>query len=132
MKIIKQREYHVEKTYYRRFSWKNRPNAGFFFPCDVSGNVGQSIDPAAKDNYNKCLNGTYDVIDEGIETHTNKWSDPAVGICNVCGEEVELFGFTNTCDKCYTDYNMSGQQLADRSQWGEETGESLDDILRIR
>ncbi len=37
-----------------------------------------------------------------------------------------------TCDRCGADYNSSGQMLADRSQWGEETGESLADILRIR
>lgn len=37
--------------------------------------------------------------------------------------------FTNTCE-CGADYNMSGQMLAPRHQWGEETGESADDILR--
>ncbi len=34
----------------------------------------------------------------------------------------------NTCD-CGRDYNAFGQILAPRSQWGEETGESLSDIL---
>lgn len=47
-----------------------------------------------------------------------------------CGEEVELHGFTNTCE-CGCDYNMSGSLLAPREQWGEETGESLSDILSI-
>ncbi len=45
-----------------------------------------------------------------------------------CGQEVYCSGFTNTCD-CGRDYNHAGQQLAPRSQWGEETGESLSDIL---
>jgi hypothetical protein len=54
--------------------------------------------------------------------------DPAVGECNSCGREVVLFGFTNTCE-CGIDYNSFGQQLADRSQWGEETGETAADIL---
>jgi hypothetical protein len=49
-----------------------------------------------------------------------------------CGATVEFGHFTNTCDKCDRDYNSSGQELAHRSQWGEETGESLSDILRIR
>jgi len=48
----------------------------------------------------------------------------------VCGEEVLLMGFTNTCD-CGRDYNMSGQLLASREQWGEETGESISDILGV-
>lgn len=54
---------------------------------------------------------------------------PAIGRCH-CGAEVALSGFTNTCE-CGRDYNMSGQELAPRSQWGEETGESLADILAV-
>ena len=53
------------------------------------------------------------------------------GTCT-CGNVVQLGGFTNTCSKCGADYNWAGQRLAPRSQWGEETGESLADILRIR
>lgn len=49
------------------------------------------------------------------------------GICT-CGREVSFQHFTNTCD-CGRDYNSSGQELAPRSQWGEETGESLADIM---
>jgi hypothetical protein len=54
---------------------------------------------------------------------------PLTGLCP-CGKEVELTGFTNTCD-CGKDYDRSGTLLAPRSQWGEETGEYLSDILRI-
>ena len=46
-----------------------------------------------------------------------------------CERRVYLGNFTNTCD-CGRDYNASGSLLAPRSQWGEETGESADDILR--
>jgi hypothetical protein len=56
---------------------------------------------------------------------------PALGVCS-CGTNVLLEGFTNTCDNCGKDYNLGGQELAPRSQWGEETGESLSDILKIR
>jgi hypothetical protein len=51
-----------------------------------------------------------------------------IGEC-VCGGEVMLYGFTNTCN-CGRDYNMNGQELAPRSQWGEETGESYSDIMQ--
>jgi hypothetical protein len=54
---------------------------------------------------------------------------PAVGKC-ACGRRVLLAGFTNTCE-CGRDYNMNGTLLAPRSQWGEETGESVSDILRV-
>lgn len=39
--------------------------------------------------------------------------------------------FTNTCPGCNLDYNPMGQVLAPRDQWGEETGESLREILAI-
>jgi hypothetical protein len=54
---------------------------------------------------------------------------PALWKCD-CGEELELPDFTNTCE-CGADYNSAGQRLAPREQWGEETGESLSDILSI-
>lgn len=47
-----------------------------------------------------------------------------------CGRQVVCQDFTNTC-VCGKDYNSAGQQLASRSQWGEETGEHLADILRV-
>jgi len=47
--------------------------------------------------------------------------EPAVGRCS-CGREVFLEFFTNSCE-CGLEYNSSGQQLASREQWGEETGE---------
>ncbi len=63
-----------------------------------------------------------------VQSYTKTVATAAIGECNACGRDVHLHGFTNTCE-CGLDYNMSGQQLACRSQWGEETGESLADIL---
>lgn len=68
-------------------------------------------------------------VNREVISHQNREIIPAVGECE-CGKDVELHGFTNTCE-CGADYNMSGQLLAPRSQWGEETGESLSDILKI-
>ena len=45
-----------------------------------------------------------------------------------CGKEVACGGFTSTCD-CGADYNWNGTRLADRSCWGEETGETASDTL---
>lgn len=56
-------------------------------------------------------------------------SSRAVVKCE-CGEEVLCASFTNTCD-CGADYNMSGQLLAPREQWGEETGEHYADVALI-
>lgn len=46
-----------------------------------------------------------------------------------CGHRVYLGGFTNTCE-CGAEYNSAGQRLAPRSCWGEETGETADEVLR--
>lgn len=46
--------------------------------------------------------------------------------CN-CGESIDCLEFTNTCDNCEADYNMQGDLLAPRKQWGIETGEQWQD-----
>lgn len=34
-------------------------------------------------------------------------------------------GWSNECPKCGAEYNGSGQRLAAREYWGEETGEAF-------
>jgi hypothetical protein len=121
MKIIKQRELEEFVTYAHIFDLREQEGRGFMFDCDEDGNV-EVLPPGTQDNYSKCISGEYDVVDKGIRKFRHTYWHPAVGICDDCGSEVELRGFTNTCD-CGADYNMSGQRLAPRSQWGEETGE---------
>jgi len=120
MKIIKQRERKTNVRYYLSFEWSDTPGSGFNFDCDEKGNV--LLTDANKENYQKCINGEYDVIAEGIQKDKWSYTEPAIGKCS-CGEEVVLSSFTNTCDKCDSDYNMQGDLLDHRSQWGEETGE---------
>jgi len=132
MKIIRKRERITNITYYRSFDWRDEPGSGFNFPCDKDGNIDIDIDlmqPAGKENYHKCINAEYDVIDNGIEIYNNSYMQPAIGICSICKTEVQLYSSTNTCEKCGTDYNLFGQELTPRSQWGYETGESEWDIL---
>ena len=52
-------------------------------------------------------------------------------VIECCGHDLPCLRFTNTCPHCQRDYNMMGQVLAPRSQWGEETGESVADILSV-
>lgn len=44
-----------------------------------------------------------------------------------CGVVVDCVRDVNPCD-CARDYNMSGQVLAPRHEWGEETGEHPSDL----
>lgn len=111
----------------RFFEQVNCPGAGFGFDCDADGNV--NLPEEAVSNYRACIAGEFNVVDRGVVVERWSYREPAVGLC-CCGREVELCGFTNTCD-CGRDYNSAGQELAPREQWGEETGESLSDILMI-
>lgn len=137
IKIIRPRERKERTDYSREFEWADCPGAGFSFPCDKQGNVNiDEMCDEAKGNLAGCLNGTMKstsgagVVDKGIREYVSKWIEPALAEC-ICGHTIELAAFTNTCEKCGRDYNSSGQELAPRSQWGEDTGESLDEILSI-
>lgn len=137
MKIIQHRtQIHIVE-YRKVFKVVGLPGSSFAFECDKDGNLnGNSLGTTAQDSYRQCLagnirlsTGTFRVSAPQIEEDKRSYWEPAIGQCE-CGEEVHLEGFTNTCE-CGRDYNLSGQLLADRSQWGEETGESLSDILSI-
>jgi len=58
---------------------------------------------------------------------TGQLISDAVGRCS-CGRNVLLDSFTCPCD-CGRDYNQSGDLLAPREQWGEETGEHWSECL---
>lgn len=138
MRIIKQSERGVSVSYHRLFNEAQygaaRFRGGYGFECDASGNVDVSkLQPPARDAWQQLMRDcTVDgrkYIDLGIDRREQSYYLAAVGECIRCNRPVELSHFTNTCE-CGADYNMSGQVLAPRSQWGEETGETADDILR--
>ena len=62
-----------------------------------------------------------------IERWTSQYRWPKIIQCCENGQ-VELSNFTNTCRSCGADYNSSGQLLAPRHMWGEETGEHCTEI----
>lgn len=67
-----------------------------------------------------------DLIQEAIFDETGRLLKDAVGLCEVCGSKVILDDFTCSCG---ADYNNSGQRLAPREHWGEETGEHWTDCI---
>lgn len=128
MRIISRRCTETTVEFCLRYDDKEAPGSGFTFPCDEHGVVSQ-LRPAAQANYDRCQREDR-FVRRGVEKYEHRYTHPATGQCD-CGRRVALVGFTNTCGGCGTDYNMSGQRLASREQWGEETGESLSDILAI-
>ena len=94
------------------------------FECDPQGNIDMvalEARPEAYANYQRCVADSN--ITSRVRRYNRSYWAPAIGKCH-CGTKVELeSSWANSCPKCGTEYNSSGQQLAPRSQWGEETGE---------
>lgn len=131
MQIISHREHISEVSYRLQFDSYETPGWGYSFECDENGNL-LATNEAALENYRKVQAQPDKFRDKGVQTYHHSYVVPAVGRCEDCGMEVSLDGFTNTCERCGADYNSGGQRLAPREFWGEETGEHLSDILRIR
>lgn len=126
MKIISEARTETSVSYNLSYEWLEG-GGGFGFPCDEDGNVFEDQLPNGLDNLRKCQDGTHAVRATGVTRYTNSYRVPRIGECT-CGEEVALDSFTNTCS-CGADYNTSGQRLAPREQWGEETGEHWSDCI---
>ena len=133
MKIIKERK-HVSGTLYDlRFDVEGTVGSAYRFPCTKDGDVILSSSySGAEENLRLCRTGLIrgERVSKGyIDKWENNYNLPAIGMCERCDNEVDLTGFTNTCNICDADYNLDGQLLAPRSQWGEETGETASNIL---
>ena len=131
--FIREAEVRHEVRYWREFALRDHAHSMYRFPSDADGEVDRAALPErARANYDACVAGTLDVVDRGVWVDERRWRQPALIRCDCRGATVELAGFTNTCTRCGRDYDSGGSLLAPREQWGEETGESLAEILRIR
>jgi len=84
----------------------------------------KSFETKSEDKFFELQNTFYDEYsDKGYIMEKTK-----IMLCEgaTCTEKIELRHFTNTCH-CGRDYNMNGELLADRDQWGYETGEHWSD-----
>lgn len=130
MKIIQEKQSGEDVGYVWSFDFIERQGVGFGFAVDYAGRL-LTPNKTARENYRHCIKNNHywgKLKDQGIREVIYPWVTSRIGRCD-CGEEVFLDGFTNTCDKCGRDYDISGNLLAPRSQWGEETGESWMDII---
>lgn len=99
---------------------------GFRFDCDAEGNVDESaMHPAGLANLRGIRSGAIPCTPLTVERRPYVEHVAAVIRCE-CGKHVTLCdSWANECD-CGLEFNGSGQLLAPRSQWGEETGEQGD------
>ena len=118
-------------TLYERNFWfvGHERQGGYGFECAQDGTMGV-LAPIQQEKFAACLTGQVDgrpVVDGGVEACPRVVRTPRIGRCQ-CGQAVLLQGFTCPCD-CGRDYDASGNLLAPRECWGEETGETARDIL---
>lgn len=132
MKIIKHRTY-FENIGYKKIFGVQPDNMYFAFECSEEGVVDESaLHPDAVANYHACKNGTKVVNGKVMEfleikKFHQEGYDSAVGICDVCENNLELSDpMTNTCD-CGAEYNGSGQRLEDRRLWDGTDGATSPD-----
>lgn len=133
---IRERERVVEQHYRRNFDYEGKVDWGFSFECDEKGVVDVAkLEPVAQQSYADCLTGFIDgrkVVDKGVKSFTTSYVSCALmQCCPGPNGVVHLSHFTNTCECCGADYNMSGQRIGPREQWGEETGEHWADVANI-
>lgn len=123
----------VETTQYELvFRLEDDCGSTFAFECDESGNVCRDTLPElALHNLDLCLKSEVDgyAVRHGvIRSHEQSYVEDGSGEC-ICGRHVAITrSWANACGGCGREYNGSGQLLADRSCWGEETGESVTDM----
>lgn len=94
----------ITTTYRRTYGHRADPrNSGFGFECDENGNVDvATMNPAAAENYRKCVDGVIDVVDMGVEAYENR-----VQLCH-CGSGLypeDIYDgkgifLCRVCDKC--------------------------------
>ncbi len=126
MEMIRWSKPWSDVLYMRSFAWRNDPETGFSFQCALNGSVILLTDDA-RQNYRKCVDGIYDVIDCGILAITQSWIEPAIGRC-ICGTDVVLKNPSNTCRKCGRNYDMGGFLLGIQERIKEDGKTSADDL----
>lgn len=119
--IIKRERQRVEMVdYSHEYVYKTDRHSGFTFPCNKDGDL-LKLTPEAIANYERVKNDD-NFIDLGIVK--SYWTDikPRIGICESCGNDVELtdqYCGATSCGKCGSWYNLNGQRLNPPDQWQE-------------
>ncbi len=121
-RFISHREAVEDRSWRLNFARLDDPSSGFLFDCDQKGMVDRSkLTAAGLANLDDCIAGKG--VGRGrIQPIVTRYMKPAVIRCN-CGAKLSLHHpWANECE-CGREYNGSGQMLAPRARWGEETGE---------
>lgn len=98
--------------------------------CGFTGTCGtwKAIDGEKGTWCYKCAEKGVKSALKDVEVPEKMWQKGLVEV-NCCGVWIECHGTTSSCQNCGKEFNISGQELAPREQWGEETNETSDDFF---
>ena len=123
-KVIKERKRIKLVEYYRVYRTGNYHEGDVrILECNKAGHV--TADRKGLRAYYENDPGWYF---DGVQPSVRHYWQPGVIKCD-CGRKFDYDdAWLNTCPYCGADYNGQGVRLAPRSQWGEDTGESIADV----
>lgn len=108
----------VEHTLF--FEYRDCHGAGFGFECSPDGDVLTPVNEAARENLAHALAHPEEFFPPQVQDMTRQVRFGRTLRCD-CGGIVNCdSSWENPCSRCEREYNMSGQLLAPRSQWGIE------------
>ena len=111
-----------QESIYYGLCFDDGRNNGFEFPCDENGNVPDDLNPAARKNYEWCLEHPerFDRFNKVVK-RVNRYKENARGTCK-CGNEIELWNeYLGGCEcpHCGRWWNMFGQELNPPETWAD-------------
>lgn len=134
LKLISERRIERWVEYSLCFDTGKERHCGFSFPCNEQGGVDEiSLSPEGLKNYYDLLSGKTAYTRKYVEEVKCCNKIPAVMLCH-CGRHLDMVpdGAGAVDCECGRIFNLFGQELSPREEWGEETGESLADIYSDR
>ena len=131
MVILRHRKQVETVEYSLCWDYVDEPGSGYAFPCDEAGHLLTTVLMSAEalKSLKEIQAHPEKYSFRGMQIYRHTFWEDALGRCE-CGLIVLLEDAVyNRCEGCGRFYNQVGQELSDPVTWGEETGESLSDIL---
>jgi hypothetical protein len=111
LKILRHKKLIEKPEYYIFYEWAEQLDYGFMFLCNREGDINfNELSKDTLENYEKCENGEYEVVYQGLRRVMHKHWEHTIAECS-CGSKITLSSNSNQCRECKSWYSFTGQQL---------------------